>query len=243
MGIKLSKSSNSSKSLPTLPTNRNSSNELKKEDLNYLVEYFNDLKNQEKVKKIFDFYDKDHSGYIDQHEFKDFLEEVKIISKDNPIVKRFLENYHTLALMDQNDDGKISFEEFLDSARHTHPYRVAILGTQGSGKTTLINQFLHRYKMIDEYEISLKWKTYLYSALLKDFKTIGRKCLEKNNFDTEEMKSRYENIVNFESNSFLKLGDDFAKVYNDFQDLWSDTSFQAEYQKNYENIDLFESLD
>jgi len=56
--------------------------------------------------KIFEDADKDKSGYLDSEEFEDAFKDMSYGLVDNDI-------QNLIALADENDDGRISWEEFL----------------------------------------------------------------------------------------------------------------------------------
>jgi hypothetical protein len=64
-------------------------------------------KSDDELKKIFDNIDMDHSGFIDMHELSGLLEKEGI--KLSAVGLRSL-----MYAADENQDGKISFEEFLN---------------------------------------------------------------------------------------------------------------------------------
>lgn len=66
----------------------------------------------EKVKEKFDFFDLDHSGYIDPYEFESMMCQLMRCSSKSDLPKGRLQRFWKEA--DKNGDGEIDFEEFLE---------------------------------------------------------------------------------------------------------------------------------
>lgn len=65
------------------------------------------------VKKMFTFYDKNNSGFIDMHEIKHLVNDLN--SKFDLTKNPSDNDYETfLSLMDQDGSGEVSFEEFVN---------------------------------------------------------------------------------------------------------------------------------
>jgi Ca2+-binding EF-hand superfamily protein len=67
---------------------------------------------REKLRKLFNYFDKDHSDEIDKKEFKQLLIRVcKTFGEEIPQDDKL---EYIMASADSNWDGKISFEEFVE---------------------------------------------------------------------------------------------------------------------------------
>lgn len=69
---------------------------------------------KEHCKKIFDYYDKDKSGFLERNELRRYLTDrsTGMGLPDNDIDTNLFELY--IINCDDNSDGKISFEEFMN---------------------------------------------------------------------------------------------------------------------------------
>ncbi|XP_074652370.1 16 kDa calcium-binding protein-like [Tubulanus polymorphus] len=61
----------------------------------------------DKWRRVFNGFDKDHSGYLEASEFEPFLRGIGLTEKQKDLARRFVKQH------DDDGDGKISFNEFL----------------------------------------------------------------------------------------------------------------------------------
>lgn len=73
---------------------------------------------RELIRKVFELYDKDKSGYLDRGEAHELIKRVEK-SLNDPSFRADQNTVNAMFVkMDKNNDNKISFEELYDTMKH-----------------------------------------------------------------------------------------------------------------------------
>lgn len=207
---------------------------LKAQELEELKNFFSDLKNLNQAKKIFAYYDKDNSGFIDETEYPLFIQKVQEISSDNERIARYFDKFKNLSCLDFNNDGKISFEEFLNSTKQVIPKKILLLGTCEAGKSTLVKQFIvwdQNKDLFFQENFHNTFKNQFFETMVTTFQWIGQGMKE---FDSEENKLLFDNLGKLQENQ---------EKFDSVKKIWDDSFFNEEFRKDSTKSLVFENFE
>lgn len=183
-----------------------------KENILLHSKFISQLHTYDSIKELFDKYDLDKSGLLEEGEWKNFLEGIS--KESETLTQEILESLKPI--MDLDKDGKVSYKEFLSFTSKVKPPGFIICGPQYSGKSLLLKSFgLYESELLEMTNIKPFMYENLHSLMLPPYQNDYDKIIEK-----------YPNSI-YDYESFM-LKNDVFRVYHQ---IIKDDTFQKYFSK------------